>query len=156
YYTGGFPQGGHPNNAYGSAVGGAFSINLPSFGATSNVNSQPNVDQLRFSASYTVGAVGYATNANGGSLLGHGKTSLGLANLFDGAYLSNPDVTQVKLTTAWSVYGGYQHLWTPNWRTSVYGGYLKVDPDGAIQASACSSPAFNLGNCMSWSTWQVG
>jgi hypothetical protein len=161
YYTPGVVSSGHPDNAFGWAVGGAFSINLPSFGATSNLNSQPNVDQLRFSASYTQGAVGYATNENDGSFLNNGSSSFGFANLFDGAYLfDTPTVgntTQVKMTTAWSAYGGYQHLWTPNWRTSVYGGYLRVEPDGSVQANACpASVATNFGSCMNWSTWQVG
>jgi hypothetical protein len=166
YYFGPTSSFGHPDNAFGWAVGGAFSINLPSFGATSNVNSQPNVDQLRFSASYTQGAVGYVTNENNGSFLNNGSSSFGFANLFDAAYLFNTptagNATQVKLTTAWSVYGGYQHLWTPNWRTSVYGGYLKVEPDGDVQANACRAARFdlpattNFGSCMSWSTWQVG
>jgi hypothetical protein len=165
-YYGGSILNGHPDNAFGWALGGAFSINLPSFGATSNVNSQPNVDQLRFSASYTQGAVGYVTNENNASFLNNGSSSLGFANLFDGAYLFNRptagNTTQVKLTTAWSAYGGYQHLWTPNWRTSVYGGYLKVEPDGSVQANACRAAIFglpattNFGSCLSWSTWQVG
>src|SRR5262249_213398 len=96
---------GHPENAFGWAVGGAFSINLPSFGAPPNVNSQPNVDQLRFSASYTVGAAGYATNENSGNLLVNGNSSVGFSSLFDGGYL-NPTATtagsQVLKTTAWS------------------------------------------------------
>ena len=63
YYNGATVSSGHPGNAYGWAVGGSFQINLPQFGAQGIANSQPNVDQLRVSASYTRGAVGYATNA---------------------------------------------------------------------------------------------
>ena len=154
YYVPGVVSSGHPDNTFGWAVGGAFSINLPSFGATTNVNSQPNVDQLRFSASYTRGAVGYATNENGGSFLVNGNSSLGFANLYDGWYLKNVDGGQVQLSTAWSVYGGYQHLWTPNWRTSLYGGYFKFEPGGDANTLECGgqpSPS-----CLSWSTWQVG
>jgi hypothetical protein len=156
YYTGTDVSSGHPNNAFGWAVGGAFSINLPSFGATSNVNSQPNVDQLRVSASYTRGAVGYATNENGGSFLVNGNNSIAFANLYDGWYNNQfPGGAQVQMSTAWSVYGGYQHLWTPNWRTSLYGGYFKFDPGGNENSLACGAIS-NPGSCLSWSTWQVG
>jgi len=138
YYALANVSSGHPNNAFGWAVGGAFSINLPSFGATSNVNSQPNVDQLRVSASYTRGAVGYATNENGGSFLVNGNSSLAFANLYDGWYnLGILGGSQVQLSKAWSVYAGYQHLWTPNSRTSVYGGYFKFDPGGDLNTFEC-------------------
>jgi hypothetical protein len=152
---GGTVSFGHPSDAYGWAVGGAFTINLPTFGATSNVNSQPNVDQFKASFSYTEGAVGYATNDNGVSQLVNGNTSIGFAQLYDGAYttagLGN---SQVKLTTAWSAYGGYQHIWTPNWRTSITGGYLSVTPDSSLQTAVC--PASIGPGCLSWSMWQVG
>jgi hypothetical protein len=165
--TPGYILSGHPNNAFGWAAGGAFTINLPTFGATGNVNSEPNVDQLKASFSYTEGAVGYATNENGASLLVNGNNSLGFAQLFDGAYLNTPGFpdSQVKLTTAWSAYVGYQHLWTPQWRTSVYGGYLNVSPDADVQTAVCSgtlagTPISGVApggsSCLNWSVWQAG
>jgi hypothetical protein len=145
---------GHPDNAFGWAVGGAFVINLPTFGATANVNSQPNVDQLKFSTSYTNGALGYVTNSGGASLLVNGASSVGFANMFDGAYTSaGLGDSQVKLTTAWSAYGGYQHIWTPNWRTSLYAGYMDVTPDSSLQTAVCPTIA---PSCLNWSLWQVG
>jgi hypothetical protein len=157
YYDSRFVSSGHPDNAFGWAVGGAFSINLPSFGATSNVNSQPNVDQLRFSASYGVGAVGYVTNMNGASLIANGSTSLGFTNQSDGSY--SPNGGQVSLSTAWSAYGGYQHLWTPNWRTSLYGGYVAYQASSGQDQGFCQPQAalgVNVGRCFDWHVAQVG
>jgi hypothetical protein len=149
YYTAS-PSQGHPDNAFGWAVGTGFVINLPTFGATSNVNSQPNVDQVKASFSYTQGATGYATNMNGGSLLVSGN-SVGFANISDGAYeLGVSD--QVTRSTAWSAYGGYQHIWTPNWRTSLYGGYFAYDAPGFFDSS-CGA---NGPGCFNFSMWQVG
>jgi hypothetical protein len=156
-YYGGTVSTGHPNNAFGWAVGGAFSINLPSFGATSNVNSQPNVDQLRFSASYGVGAVGYVTNMNGGSLLVNGNSSMGFTNQSDGFYDTSGG--QVSMSTAWSAYGGYQHLWTPNWRTSLYGGYVAYQAPSALDQAVCQpavATGLNVGRCFDWHVMQVG
>jgi hypothetical protein len=154
YYTPGVVSSGHPNNAFGWAVGGAFSINLPSFGATSNVNSQPNVDQLKASFSYGVGAVGYVTNMSGASLLANGDSSIGVTAQTDG-YYNALTAAQVQLSTAWSAYGGYQHLWTPNWRTSLYGGYLSYTAPGQQTKDDCPSPA-TAGRCLNWNVWQVG
>jgi hypothetical protein len=162
--TPGYILSGHPDNAFGWAAGGAISINLPTFGATGIANSQPNVDQVRASVSYTEGAVGYATNMAGASLLANGNSSVGFAQLFDGAYLGEPVFGQVELTTAWSAYAGYQHMWTPFWRTSVYGGYLSVSPDSTIQTAVCAGTLAGTpitlapggSSCLNWSLWQVG
>ena len=53
--------------------------------------------------------------------------------LVDGVY-SSQNGSGVELTTAWGGMAGYQHIWTPNWRTSVYGGYLDVSYDNNAQA----------------------
>src|SRR5262252_1220589 len=159
YYNNAAVSSGHPNNAFGWAVGGAFSINLPSFGATSNVNSQPNVDQLKASFSYGVGAVGYVTNMNGGSLIVNGDSSLGFTNQSDGFYNAGLNGGQVSLSTAWSAYGGYQHLWTPNWRTSLYGGYISYQAPSAETQLACpilAAVGGNAGRCFDWHVMQVG
>jgi hypothetical protein len=125
-YYGSTVSTGHPSNAFGWAVGGALLINLPSFGATSNVNSQPNVDQFKVQAAYAHGAAGYTTNGVGASYLSNGSNAAGVGWLADGIYSSG---TNVELTTTWGFLAGYQHIWTPNWRTSVYGGYLGVSYD---------------------------
>ena len=38
--------------------------------------------------------------------------------------------TNVELTTVWGINGYAQHLWSPKWRTSLYGGYVEVDYNG--------------------------
>jgi Porin subfamily len=154
---------GHPNNAFGWAAGGALVINLPSWGATSNVNSQPNVDQFKVQGVYGRGAAGYAT-AMGNSPIAYynSNNKAGLAWLAEGVYGTG---TSVELTTVWSVNGGYQHLWTPNWRTSVYGGYINVSYDSAATALICPAGTavaggfltVALGNCNpNFSIWEAG
>jgi hypothetical protein len=154
---------GHPDNAFGWAVNGAILINLPSFGATSNVNSQPNVDQFKAQVAYGKGAVGYVTNATNTSTLYGSNNTLAAGWAVDGLY-SAANGANVELTTAWAAMAGYQHIWTPNWRTSVYGGYLNVSYDGAAQTILGSSPAgwFCSPACTSgkidpsFSIWQAG
>jgi hypothetical protein len=38
--------------------------------------------------------------------------------------------SNVELTTVWGINGYAQHLWSPKWRTSLYGGYVEVDYNG--------------------------
>ena len=39
--------------------------------------------------------------------------------------------SQIELTKVWSALVGYEHIWNPKWRTSVFGGYVNVDYNGA-------------------------
>jgi Porin subfamily len=140
--TSGAQVNGHPSNQFGWAIGGALLVNLPNFGATSNVNSQPNVDQFKVQTVYGKGAIAYTTNGIGAvSLYGNGQ-SVGLGWLTDGVFSSG---SSVELTTSWSVTGGYQHIWTPNWRTSVYGGYLNVSYDNTAAGFVCGAGNFATG-----------
>jgi hypothetical protein len=163
-YYGSTVSTGHPDNAFGWAVGGALLINLPGFGATSNVNSQPNVDQFKIQAAYSKGASGYATNGNGASFIANGNSNAAVGWLADGIYSSG---TGVELTTVWSVMGGFQHIWTPNWRTSIYGGYMAIDYDSTATTYICGSTlsggttllpfGVGAGNCNpNFSVWQAG
>jgi hypothetical protein len=170
-YYGSTVSTGHPNNAFGWAIGGALAINLPGWGATSNVNSQPNVDQFQIQGSWAKGAAGYTTNGVGPYALSQGGNSVATGWLVDGIYSAG---SAVELTTSWSVYSGYQHIWTPNWRTSIYGGYLAVNYDDTAQryiarpgtfASPFCGGAFAGGmtvgmdgtNCnANFSVWQAG
>ena len=55
--------------------------------------------------------------------------------------------TSLDLTEGWSIVGGYQHNWNPQWKTSLYGTY------GAISYSDAAKAAFAVDD---WSMWQVG
>ena len=49
--------------------------------------------------------------------------------------------TSLELTTAWNVNAAYEHFWSPRWRTSLYGGYAKVEYGGGYELQpryACS------------------
>jgi hypothetical protein len=138
YYTSGVVSSGHPDNAYGWAVGGGAVIDLPNFGATGIATAQPNNDQFQVQALYTQGAAGYSTDAVGPTLLSNGANNAAVGWLVDGIYKLG---SGVELTTAWSAWAGYQHIWTPNWRTSLYGGHLNVSYDSTAIGFICGSGA---------------
>ena len=157
YYTGtstaGDQNNGHPNDRAGWAVGAGFILN--------NVLGMQG-DQFGAQANFTEGAVGYLTNGIG-PLDGFAGGANGLGNsvtwghIFDGIYTSGiPTVggctaatagtvtcgSGIELTTGWTIGGFYEHHWNPQWKTSIYGGYVKIMYDNTAAAYYCTNNPF--------------
>src|SRR5690242_9189911 len=117
---------GHPPDKWGFAATGGFTLNdVLGFKG----------DQIGMQACYSVGAAGYCTRATGPFQYYSTGNNAGFGWVSDGVYDNNiPNVgagqTNVELTTVWGINGFVQHLWSPKWRTSVYGGYVEVDYNG--------------------------
>jgi len=140
---------GHPGDAYGWAVSGGFTLN--------DVLGLKG-DTFSIQATYSVGASGYATGGLSNALVFGGGNSVAMGWLTDGVFSTGTDV---KLTTVWSLNGGYQHFWNPKWRTSIYGGFIEIDYDSTAAALICASPALTSvivpANCSpNFSVEQVG
>src|SRR5439155_26312749 len=111
----GTTQCGHPADRIGWAAGIGGTLNIPIFGIGDKVGAQ---------FVYSVGAAGYAaTGLTSAGLFGSGN-NVAVGWLTDGVYVNG---SAVELTTAWSVVAAYDHYWSPLFRTSLYGAYLKVD-----------------------------
>jgi hypothetical protein len=110
---------GHPDNKWGWAAG---------VGGRLNLNGG---DSVGANFVYTRGAAGYATSITNGIQLYNGDRSVGVGWLADGVFdTTTPGLgRQIELTTAWSVIAAYEHLWSTQWRTSVFGGYVDVSFD---------------------------
>jgi Porin subfamily len=110
--TGNNVANGHPPDKKGWAVGAGALFNLPG-GDTFGINGQ-----------YSEGASGYgAAPGQVWSILKPG-TSIGIGFAADGVFDTN---REIEMTTVWNVIAFYQHIWNPKWRTSLYGGYVRVD-----------------------------
>ena len=118
---------GHPSDANGWAAGAGFLLK--------NVLGMQG-DQFGVQANYSVGAVSYMTNA-AASLAGFSGGDNGLGNsiyyshVVDGVYSSGTlgnslTGTNIELTTAWTIGAVYEHVWNPQWKTSLFGGYVNV------------------------------
>jgi hypothetical protein len=100
---------GHPDNKFGWAVSGG-------------VEFRPfATDRFGVNAVYSQGAAGYATK--GANWQMYGDNSVGLGWISDGIFDTGK---QIELTQVWSVNAAYEHVWSPMWRTSLYGGYVNV------------------------------
>ena len=51
------------------------------------------------------------------------NNSVGVGWIADGVFNTGTDI---ELTKVWSALAGYEHIWNPKWRTSVFGGYVNV------------------------------
>ncbi len=126
YYNPSNETTGHPSDKYGYAVMAALSLkNLPT-GAGDSIN---------IDATYADGAIRYViggTSPNNFSMFGdtglvNTYQSLAIGSAVDGVFGTN---TGIYTTKAWGIRGAFNHNWTPNWTTSVFGSYSSVDFGG--------------------------
>jgi hypothetical protein len=127
-----FTTCGGPGDAWGGAASLGFKVVDP-FGLAG--------DSLGAQGVYAMGAVGYATAQWGASAIYGPGNNAGLSYLVDGVYDNGTSVT---LTKTWSLNGFYEHVWNPQWRTSLYGGMLGID-FGDGKSLICANPASPLG-----------
>ncbi len=138
YQTGNNVNNGHPAEKYGWAASVGGQLNLP------------GGDGVGINIVYAEGAPGYATNNTVWQLY-NGSNSRGLGWLADGVFTTGGDV---QLTRAWSINAGYQHIWgargtwAGRWKTSLYGGYAKIDYND--EATFQINRGFAAGNFCRW------
>jgi len=101
---------GHPADRYGWAMAAGAKFNLQ------------GGDMIGFNVCYTEGAPGFCTNNNQWTLYNN-SDSVGVGWIADGVFNTGTDI---ELTKVWSALVGYEHIWNPKWRTSVFGGYVNV------------------------------
>jgi hypothetical protein len=163
-YNGGAGIGtGNPDDKTGYAFGAGLKLNLPMLGKGDYAIAQGSWSKGATSYS-AVGMPGIAgsgavpnfaiSNGVAGSL----TTAYGLVtdSVFTGA-----GGGQQELTRAWSVTGGYEHNWTSQWKTSLYGAYGRVmysDAASAIIAATAATPGLLAGTAgsASFSFSQIG
>jgi Porin subfamily len=124
---------GHPADKYGWASSVGFTVVNP-FGLTG--------DSLGAQAVYSEGAIGYNTTNWGPFAIYGSGNNMGMSYLVDGIFNTN---TPVYLTHNWSAVAYLEHVWTPQWRTSIYGGALGTDFGSGAIAQICGVPNMPVG-----------
>jgi hypothetical protein len=129
---------GHPSDAWGFAIAGGIQLkNLP---------TGPG-DKLSLEATYTDGApkyvIGGTTGNNFDAFSNSGTSSPAFYQtfaslaLFDGVYTTNGSIEKTKV---WGFRGGYEHNWSPNWQTSLFGSYTRMSTTTRTQRPSCGAP----------------
>ncbi len=99
----------------------------------------PGGDIVGVNFAYGVGAPGFVANGSANAQMYNSSTSVGVGWLSDGVFTTG---TAVELTRAWSITAAYEHVWSPRWRMSWYGGYANIDYNGAATGIINSALAF--------------
>ena len=163
----------HPSDKWGWAAGVGFRFNTPMIGPG---------DYFQIQGTYAEGATKYSSMSgcagnNVCDSFGSGNTfAFGYAtdSVFGGTAGSGAGPggiwgNNIELTTSWSVFGSYEHFWTPALRTSVYGSYLDISHNAnatgmictaflgaaAVAAGTQCSPDFQVWTIGSRSQWNV-
>jgi len=135
---------GHPDSKVGGAVNVALQIkNLPT-----GVG-----DDFKIEGSWSLGASKYVLGTSsplGGSfyMFGDGPTGsagkLAIGAISDGVYSGGPGNsgvggTQVQLTQGLGIRGAFNHNWSPEWSSSLFGGAAQLSYNNTSKAIWCAS-----------------
>jgi porin-like protein len=135
---------GHPDSKVGGAVNVALQIkNLPT-----GVG-----DDFKIEGSWSLGASKYVLGTSaplGGSfyMFGDGPTGtagkLAIGAITDGVYSGGPGNsgvggTQVQLTQGLGIRGAFNHNWSPEWSSSLFGGAAQLSYNNTSKAIWCAS-----------------
>jgi hypothetical protein len=170
----------HPGDKWGFGLSGGLELNLANVGWAKG-------DTFAVQSQYCVGDSESCINNSGTRLsdLFWARKSGGKIGLawVDDAYFSNtaagvfaPNAAQtgLQLPTVWNIWAAIQHYWTPEVRTSLYGGYAEYKANSsAVDASFCTplhnggsitngggvitgSSAVSASGCADWASWAIG
>jgi hypothetical protein len=158
---------GHPGDKWG--WGGMVGVRLNTPWLLNWLGSGAG-DYVAVQGIYTQGALRYIfQNPNSNWWIQDGfNAAYGV--LSDGVYggtAFNGTGTGVNLTTAWGINAGYEHFWTPQWRTSLYGGWTSVSYNNQANAILCvlqgdgngrtgTLAIANFGCDNNWTSWWIG
>jgi Porin subfamily len=129
----GFSVAAHANQARHYGTPDITTNNYPSdkWGWAAAVGGEVNLpwgDTIGANFVYSLGASAYATRSGSWQL--YGSNQVGVGWLVDGLFDTG---TAIELTRVWSINAAYQRRWSPNWATSVYGGYVDVSYNSAAK-----------------------
>src|SRR4051812_17809900 len=162
YYSGvaGIGSGeiqGHPGSVWGWAASAGLRLNAPMIGPG---------DYFQIQGIYSQGATGYLSQTPSGAAMNLWKgNTIGYGFWEDGVYTNPAGGTagKIELTTGWSLFGSYEHFWTPSLRTSVYGTYVELKHNGTATAAMCATQGGvssaiqgGVGCNPDWSSWAIG
>lgn len=169
----------HPGDKWGGAISAGLELNLANWGWSKG-------DSFAIQSQYCVGDSESCVNnsgarqadlfwgrKNGGNIGLAWVDDAYFANTAAGVFAPNAIQTGLQLPTAWNIWAAVQHYWTPELRTSLYGGYLEFKANSsAVDASFCAplhaggtitnggvikgSSAVSASGCTDWATWAIG
>ncbi len=143
---GAFTASVHPDDKLGWAVGAGATVKLPTLGAGDSISFE--IDYSQGAINYTGSGWGNYTWCHGGFAANPGACGAGVAS--DATWVGAGSGT-LELTTAWAVVAGYQHVWSPHWKTSIYGTYGEISYNSNVVANGTQD--WNISQIGSRTVW---
>jgi hypothetical protein len=132
---------GHPDSKWGGAVSAALQIkNIPT-GAGDDVKVEGSwgVGATKYILGTAAALPGsfYPTKANGATTAG----TIAIGAITDGVYggWQTPLQAGVQLTRGWGFRGAFNHNWSPEWSSSLFGGIARISYNDTAKALWCAS-----------------
>jgi hypothetical protein len=124
---------GYPGDKLGWAVGAGIVFN--------NVFGLQG-DSISAQVNYGQGAAGYVQRGIGAyTIFGSGR-SVGVGAALDSVFgCTATACSALEQVESWGFTAGAEHRWNPQWRTSVYGGYVEHNYSGGGRGLICSTVA---------------
>ena len=134
---------GHPADKLGWAAGIGSRFNLY------------QGDYFQWQFTYAQGASRYVNHTQGGGIspAGFYGDNLGYGFVSDGVF--SVATGDVQLTTVWGVNAAYDHLWAPNFRTSVYVAWNRYQYNDAANLAICNAQTVAAPGAITFSPLQV-
>jgi hypothetical protein len=143
---------GHPSDVYGGAVSAALLIkNIPT-GAG---------DDIRMDASWSKGASKYTLGTSGADpasfdIFNGTRFAMGVVTdaIYSGISPNNGNPqTGLQLTNGWGFRGAFNHNWTPNWSSSLFGSIAGLSYNRTAKTPYCNSYVVNAGERRDQRRW---
>jgi hypothetical protein len=134
---------GHPADKLGWAAGIGSRFNLY------------QGDYFQWQFTYANGASRYVNHTQGGAIspTQFNGDNLGWGFVSDGVF--SVATGDVQLTTAWGINAAYDHLWLPNFRTSVYVAWTRYQYNDAANLAICNAQTVPAAGAVSFTPLQV-
>ena len=148
YYSAAGATANGPSDKWGYVVGAGLKLNAPMFGPGDYFQAQVN---------YANGASKYVFQTPNSNWYEADGANAGYGVLSDAVYAAGTPGSSMDLTTAWGLNAAYDHHWSTQWKTSLYGGYAAVSYNTTANATLCGLETGSAAGCdNNWSTYWVG
>jgi hypothetical protein len=134
-------ESGHPDSKAGGAISAALQIkNIPT-GAGDDIKVEGTwglgATKYVLGTAAPLGGSFYMTKANGNTTAG----TIAIGAITDGIYggWQTPLQSGLQLTRGWGFRGAFNHNWTPEWSSSLFGGIARISYNDTAKALWCAS-----------------
>jgi len=149
---------GSPSDEIGWAIGAGIVFN--------NVFGLQG-DSISAQINYGQGAVGYVQRGTGAYRIWGSGASIGIGTAADSVYgcTAATGCSGLELTESWGFTVGGEHRWNPQWRTSLYGGYVEHNYNANARNVICNVAGTYTGLALTngaaqcspdFSMWNIG